>query len=139
MTKLKMALVALAVVLAALAGGWLWGAWGRWASETQLREAELRVQLAEARASLLAARVDLFEINFGQASADIERAKNALGTAAAILERSGQGDALAAVREATSRAGEAQQFAGSVDQTAGARVADSLAALAMEAAAVDQK
>jgi hypothetical protein len=139
MTKMKTALVALVVVLAALGGGWLWGAWGRWASEAQLREAVLHAQLAEARAALLAARVDVFEINFGKASADLEAAKTSLRAAAGRLEQSGKVDATAAVREAMSKAGEAQQLAGRVDQTAGARAAEALAALARASAAAGRK
>jgi hypothetical protein len=104
-----------------------------------VREAELHGQLAEARASLLAARVDLFEINFGKASADIERGKRALSAAASLLDRSGRASATAAIREAIGKAGEAQQLAGSVDQAAGARLADALAAVARASAAAGER
>jgi hypothetical protein len=130
MTKMKMTLFALVGLTMAVGAGWLWGAWGRWGYEGQVRDAELRAQLADARASLWAARVDVFELNFGKASADIEQAKKAMSGAVALLDRAGRADATAAVREALAKAGQAQQLAGSVDQTANARVAEALLALA---------
>jgi hypothetical protein len=138
MGKMKMTLLALLGLLIAAGAGWLWGAWGRWAIEGQLREVKVQAQLADARASLWAARVDIFELNFGRASANIERAKTAMGAAAGQLEQAARGDATAAVREAVTKAGEAQQLTGSLDQTANARVADALQALA-RASAVPQK
>lgn len=130
MNKLKVALWALAVVLVAVAGGWLGGAWGRWGVERRLADATLRAELVEARASLWAARVDVFELNFGNASRNIERAKRALGAAADQLDAAGRSDRTAAVRESLAKAVEAQQLAGKVDQTANARVAEAIAALA---------
>jgi hypothetical protein len=135
MTKMKMVMFALVGLLVAVGSGWLWGSWGRWAAEENLRDAELRVQLAEARASLLSARVDLFEINFGKASADLERAKQAISTAAGLLEKAGRADEAASARQALAKAGEAQQMAGAVDQTASARVVDALTAIGRAGAA----
>jgi hypothetical protein len=134
MSKMKMTLLALLGLVIAVGAGWLWGAWGRWGVEGQLREAEVHAQLADARASLCAARVDVFELNFGRASGDIERAKKAMSAVAEQLELAGRADATAAVREALTKAGEAQQLAGNVDQTANARVADALSALARASA-----
>jgi hypothetical protein len=130
MSKMKMSLLALLALVVAVGASWLWGAWGRWTCEGQLREVEISADLAEARASLWAARVDVYELNFGRASGNIERAKKALGAAAGRVEQAGRTDATAAIREAITRAGEAQQLAGQVDQTANARVADALRALA---------
>ncbi len=130
MSKMKMSLLALLALVIAVGAGWLWGAWGRWTIEGQLREVEISAQLADARASLWAARVDVFELNFGRASVNIERAKKAIGAAAGRLEQAGRADATAALRDAMSKAGEAQQLVGQVDQTANARVAEALGALA---------
>ncbi len=135
MTKMKMAMFALVGLAVAVGAGWLWGSWGRWAAEGNLRDAELSVQLTEARASLLSARVNLFEINFGSASANLERAKQAMSAAAGLLEQAGRADEAASVRQALVKAGEAQQLAGAVDQTASARAADALTALARAGAA----
>ncbi len=51
-------------------------------------------------------------------------------TAADLLDKAGRSGDAASVRQALTRAGEAQQLAGAVDQTAGARAAEALAALA---------
>jgi hypothetical protein len=130
MSKMKIALFALIGLLVAVGGGWLWGSSGRWAAERQAQGAELRVQLAEARASLLSARVNLFEINFGKASTELERAKQAMSAAADLLDKAGRSGDAASVREALAKGSEAQRLAGSVDQTASARAAEALAALA---------
>jgi hypothetical protein len=139
MTKMKMVMFALAGLLVAVGAGWLWGSFGRWAAEGNLRDVELRVQIAEARGSLLSARVNLFEINFGKASTELERAKQAMSVAAGLLEKAGRADEAAFVRQALTKAGEAQQLAGAVDQTAGARAAEALAALARVGAAQGRK
>jgi hypothetical protein len=130
MGKMKMSLLALLTLVVAVGAGWLWGAWGRWTVEGQLRDVEISAELAEARASLWAARVDVFEMNFGRASVNIERAKKAMGAAATRLEQAGRAEATAALRDAVSKAGEGQQLAGQVNQTANARVAEALGALA---------
>ena len=130
MSKMKIALFALIGLLVAVGAGWIWGSWGRWEAERQAQSAELRVQLAEARASLLSARVNLFEINFGKASTELERAKQAMSAAAGLLDKAGRTGEAASVREALAKASEAQRLAGAVDQTASARAAEALAALA---------
>ncbi len=135
MSKMKIALFALIGLLVAVGAGWLWGSWGRWSSERQAQDAELRVQLADARASLLSARVNLFEINFGKASTDLEHARQSMSAAAGLLDKAGRSGEAASVRQALTKAGEAQQLAGAVDQTAGARAAEALAALARAGAA----
>jgi hypothetical protein len=129
MDQLKMGLVALLVVAAAVAGGFLWGAWGRWETERQLRATSLRCELAEAGAALSAARVDIAELNFGQAGGRLDRAKKSLGAASAILD-AGAADSIAAVRDAIAKASEAQQLTARADQSASARIADALQALA---------
>ena len=69
-------------------------------------------------------------MNFGRASADIERAKKALEVADGLLDVANRTDAATALHEAMTRATEAQRLAGNVDQTANARVAEALNALA---------
>jgi hypothetical protein len=130
MNRAKLALIALGVLVVAVAAGFLWGASGRWGLERQLRETELRAGLAEARAALYAARVDLAELNFGRAGGSIEGGRKALQLLAGQYEAAGRGDAAAAVREAIAKAGEAQQSAASMDQATAGRVADALKALA---------
>lgn len=130
MQKAKIALAVLLGVIVAVGGGWLWGASGRWACERQLQATELEAQLIEARASLTAARVDLFELNFGRAGAATERAKQALSAAAKRMDQSGQAAEAAAVREVLAMAGDAQRMTVNLDQGANARLAGALEALA---------
>jgi hypothetical protein len=84
------------------------------------------LHLANARGNMLAARVNLFEVNFGDASRSLETAKADLVTAAEGFDRMGLRDDAAAAREAASRVDHARQLAGSLDQTANTRLAEAL-------------
>jgi hypothetical protein len=130
MNKVKLGLLVVAALAAATAAGFLWGAWGRWGLERQVRETQLKLDVAEARGALYAARVDLVELNYGKAGATLDSARRAMESLAARFEESGRSEAAAAVREARGKAGEAQQLAAGVDQSAAGRVADALKALA---------
>jgi hypothetical protein len=135
MYKLKIALAALLGLAVAFGGGWMWGASGRWACERQLQSTELDAQLIEARASLSAARIDLFELNFGRAGAATERAKQALSAAAGRLDRTDRAADAAAVRDVLAMAGDGQRMTANLDQAANARLAAALDALARVSAA----
>ena len=113
----------------------MWGASGRWACERQLQSTELDAQLIEARASLSAARIDLFELNFGRAGAATERAKQALSAAAGRLDRTDRAADAAAVRDVLAMAGDGQRMTANLDQAANARLAAALDALARVSAA----
>ena len=135
MMKTKMVLWAVVAALVVLGAGWLWGAGGRWAIEGQARATMLRLQLAEGRAALTAARIDVFELNFGNASRHIEQGKRALTAAAGQLDQDGPAESATAVRDALAKAADAQQLAGSVDQAANSRLADAVKALDRAASA----
>lgn len=75
----------LAALLAALLGGWLLGASGKWQLDGALRAAELQNDLLEARASLLGARVNLCEADFGEMSRQLENARGFVGRAGTRL------------------------------------------------------
>jgi hypothetical protein len=129
MTKTKLALYSLLAVLLAVLGGWIWGHSGRAALQGSLDVAELRLDLARTRAGLLEARIDVFEMNFGNASRACEVARSPLEDAISRLKASGRdtlarraGDSLAAL-------GQAQQLAGRVDQSANANLAGAVKAL----------
>jgi len=125
----KLALWVLVAILVALAGGWIWGASGRRDLDRRLRETELRYQLAEARRLMLQARVDLYNVNFGDASRHLEAAKVPLRGAIARLGDLDRTQDTAGASEALARVEEAQRLAGGLDQTANARVAEGLKAL----------
>ena len=72
MTRRVVLLVAL---LAAFCGGWLWGASGRWEANRALRAAEVQNEILEARASLLRARVSLYEADFVDTARQLEQAR----------------------------------------------------------------
>jgi hypothetical protein len=73
-------------LLVALGVGWAWGAWGRSDINRALRVAELRGDLLEARAAVLDARLDIYSVNFGEASRHLEAARSALRAADARLK-----------------------------------------------------
>jgi hypothetical protein len=89
--------------------------------------ADLRLALADTRARLLQSRVDIYNVNFGDASRNIEAAKAPLKTAIAGLERGRQTELARSATQAMTQLDEAQRQAGALDQgantTAGAAVA----------------
>ena len=127
---MKITLKAVLAMLVALAlaglGGWIWGARGQWRAEEALAKAGAGLHLANARGSMLAARVDLFEVNFGDASRSLENAKGDLVTAAAAFDGMGRKDEAAAARDVAARVDAAQQLAARLDQTANTRLAEAL-------------
>jgi hypothetical protein len=123
---LKAVLVMLLALALALLGGWIWGARGHWRAEDALARAAVGLHLATARGSMLAARVNLFEVNFGDASRSLENAKANLVTAAESFDAMGLKNEAAAARDVASRVDDARQLAGRLDQTANTRIAEAL-------------
>jgi hypothetical protein len=72
--------------------GWLWGASGRWDLRLALQAAELRNDLLEARTSLLAARVDLYDADFRDMSRQLEDARKFADRAGGRLRNLGWKD-----------------------------------------------
>ena len=121
------AAVALGFVLA-IAGGWVWGASGRLELQSRLKQTDLRLQIAEARARLLAARVDLYTLNFGAAAQNLESAKAPLEAVIGSYERDGEAGRLTEARAALAAVEEARKLAAQVDQSAQGAAARALAA-----------
>ena len=75
---------------------------------------------------MLAARVDLFEVNFGEASRSLENAKADLMTAAEAFDGLRLTNEAAAARDVASRVDDARQLAARLDQTANTRLAEAI-------------
>jgi hypothetical protein len=129
MTKPRLALFALVAVLVVLLAGYFWGASGRGVAEDRAGALEVQLRLTEAQRALATARVDLFELNYGQASRHMEDARRALERLAEVLDREGPREAREPVQQATAQTREAQQLVARMDQAAGSRAADALASL----------
>lgn len=111
-------------VLVALGIGWAWGASGKSDTNHALRIAELRDSLLEGRAAVLDARLDIYSVNFGEASRHLELARTALRTADARLNSLGRQDDATRLAAASTRIDEAQRMAGKLNQDANALAAD---------------
>ena len=129
MKTTKLVLVGVAAVLGALLAGWLLGASAKRPAERALQTATLQNDLLASRGSVLAARVDLYNINFGEASRHLEEARGRLRPAAAQLKGLGRPDDVARIDRALSLIEEAQRMAGKLDQGANSRAADALKAI----------
>lgn len=111
-------------LLVALGVGLVWGAWGRSETIRALRIAELRDGLLEGRAAVLDARLDIYSVNFGEASRHLEAARSALRAADARLNGLGRQEDAKQVEIALTRIDEAQQMAGKLNQDANSLAAD---------------
>jgi hypothetical protein len=111
-------------LLVALGIGWAWGASGRSDINRALRVAELRADLLEGRAAVLDARLDIYSVNFGEASRHFEAARGALRAATARLKDLGRDEGSKRLQVAMTRIDEAQRMAGQLNQNANALAAD---------------
>ena len=114
-------------LLVALGAGWAWGASGRSDLNRALRIAELRDGLLEGRAAVLDARLDIYSVNFGEASRHLEAARSALRAAEARLNSLGRQADTKPVELALAKIDEAQRMAGQLNQDANALAAEGVA------------
>jgi hypothetical protein len=112
------------LLLVALFGGWLWGASGRWTVERGQQASELRQELLEGRSAVLDARLDLYSVNFGEASRHFENARAILRRADERLKSLGRDDSAKQLETALARIDDAQRLAGKLDQSANARAGE---------------
>ena len=122
-------LTVIAVVLVALLAGFLWGAAGKSTLDRALQRSELRNELLDARAATLAARIDVYNTNFGEASRHLEEARSVAGRAAQRLDALGRDDDLKRLQSALGSIEEAQRLAGKLDLAANARAGDAAKAI----------
>jgi hypothetical protein len=111
-------------LLVALGVGWAWGASGKSDINRALLIDELRDGLREGRAAVLDARLDIYRVNFGEASRHLEAARSALRAADARLNGLGRQEDAQRLTMAMARIDEAQRMAGQLNQDANARAAD---------------
>jgi len=111
-------------LLVALGVGWVWGASGRSDISRALQLAELRDGLLEGRAAVLDARLDIYSVNFGEASRHLEMARSALRAADARLNDLGRQEEATQLKIALARIDEAQRAAGQLSQNANSQAAD---------------
>jgi len=122
-------LTVIAVVLVALLAGFLWGAAGKSTLDRALQRSELRNDLLDARAATLAARIDVYNTNFGEASRHLEEARSVAGRAAQRLDALGRDDDLKQLQSALGSIEEAQRLAGKLDLAANTRAGDAAKAI----------
>jgi hypothetical protein len=115
-------------LLVALGAGWVWGAWGSSDTNRALRIAELRDGLLEGRAAVLDARLDIYSVNFGEASRHLEAARSAVRAAEARLNSLGH-QADTKPLELAAKIDEAQRMTGQLNQDANALAADASKAI----------
>jgi len=118
-----------AVLVAALAG-WILGASGTSAKAREVQTFQLRGELLEARAAVLDARLDIYSVNFGEASRHFEAARSRVRAAREQLNSLGRQDDVKRLELALTRIDEAQRLAGQLNQDANARAAEGATAIA---------
>ena len=129
MTRGRIFLTALVVLIVCLGLGYAWGASGRRIVQTALEDSRQQLDLAEARGALLDARVSLYNNNFGDASRHLEEAKVPLRKVKDRFQDAGTSDAAASIDAALGHIDEAQRLAGKLDPAANTRAGEALEAI----------
>ena len=122
--RIKLILGIFVAVMVALAAGWAWGTWSHSGTADALQTAELRGELLGARAATLDARVAIYSVNFGEASAHLENARGLLRRAEERLKVLGRAGEAVQVATALAAIDDAQRMAGKLDQNANTRAGD---------------
>jgi hypothetical protein len=124
MNRLKLGLyIGLTVIFAAVVG-WLYGWSGGRSATSALEGTRLRVSLLQARLQLLDARVNLYGVNFGDASRNLEYSKPELTTARGLLDNAGRRDLVEKIDTALNKVREAQQLTAKLNQDANSRTGE---------------
>jgi chromosome segregation ATPase len=125
----RLALIAGIVAIVVLGLGYVWGAAGRGSAEQALEQARERLDGAEARALVLEARVNLYNMNFGDASRRLEEVKDPLRRMRQRYQELGNDQAARDIDSALERVDEAQRLAGKLDPAANSKAGDALNAI----------
>jgi hypothetical protein len=126
----KLILGVLIGLLVALGAGWVWGASGKGQLAAARQAAELRADLLAGRAAVLDARIDVYNVNFGEASRHLESARDLVGRAQERLKSEDRKDAAAQLDSAMTNITDAQRLAGQLSQDANAQAAEAAKTIA---------
>ena len=129
----KLILTAIAALIITVGLGFAWGASGRIALQSNLDEARQQLDLSDARARILDARVSLYNNNFGDASRHFEDAKAPLRRVKQRYQDSSRSDAASSIDAALGHVDEAQRLSGKLDPGANSRASEALDALKVAA------
>ncbi|PYR72557.1 MAG: hypothetical protein DMF86_23240 [Acidobacteria bacterium] len=129
MTRGKLVLSVVVLLIVAVGLGFAWGASGRVTSEHALDDVKQQLDLAESRGHILEARVSLFNVNFGDAQRQLDDAKAPLQRARDRYQAGGKREAAQALTTALEHLQEAQRLAGRLDQNANNQANEALNAI----------
>jgi hypothetical protein len=129
MRAMKLAGIGVVVLIVAVGLGFAWGAAGRSTAQDALDDVRQKLDIAEARGSILDARVSLYNVNFGEAQRQLEEAKVPLTRARDRAKADGRTQAADDLTKALGAAQEAQRLAAKLDQSANSRAAEALKAI----------
>ena len=122
-------MIAAIAILVVLGLGYAWGVSGRSSLQTSLDDARQRLDMAEARALVLDARVSLYNNNFGDASRRFEDAKDPLRRIRQRYVDAGSTDSVRSLSAAIEHLEEAQRLAGKLDPAANSKAGEALEAV----------
>ena len=125
----RLVLIALVIAAVVFGFGYAWGVSGRYTLQSALDESQQRLDIAEARAEVLDARVSLYNMNFGDASGRMEGAKDPLRRMRQRYADDGKTDAARSIAAAIEHVEEAQRLAGKLDQAANSKTGEALEAI----------
>jgi Tar-like ligand binding protein len=130
MRGFKVVLTVIVLVLVAFGAGFGWGASGRGTAQQALDDVRQQIDLSDARAHILEARVSLYNVNFGDAQRQLDDAKAPLTRARDRAQTQGKKESAEALSAALAHVQEAQRLAGRLDQNANSRANEALKAIA---------
>ena len=125
----RLVLIAAIAILVVLGLGYAWGVSGRSSLQTSLDDARQRLDMADARALVLDARVSLYNNNFGDASRRFEEAKDPLRRIRQRYVDAGNTDSVRSLSAAIEHLEEAQRLAGKLDPAANSKAGEALEAV----------
>ena len=125
----RLALIFFVAAIVLLGLGYGWGVSGRSELQTSLDDARVQLDVADARALVLDARVSLYNVNFGDASRRLEEAKAPLRRIRQRYSDDGKDEAVRSLSAAIEHVEEAQRLAGKLDQAANSKASEALEAI----------